>query len=58
MAHANNTSSLFKREGKLHVGMLLATMPKTGVVEYDDLLKRHETSGWVWKGGKRVPKEG
>ena len=46
-----SNASLFRRHDHAHEQMLLATMPKSGVVEYIDLIPRVPLTGRVWRVG-------
>lgn len=46
--------SMWRRYEREQDRVLKATMPKSGVVEYDDLLPKIKRTGWVWRNGKAV----
>lgn len=51
MRMTSNTASLFKRHEAAHEMMLRATMPTTGIVEFDNLLTTAKRTGRVWRNG-------
>lgn len=46
------TANLLRRYDNAQSAMLLATMPKSGVVEYIDLIPKVKLTGRRWTGGR------
>jgi hypothetical protein len=49
-----SNAHLFRRADAAHDMMLRATMPKSGVVEFDNFLPRVPLTGRVWRSGNAV----